>query len=86
MPCQSPVLQVANLQGQNQHLLPPVHQQQAQQQQGAPGMHRQLPPQLMQQQRGGGMHTMRSPTQDAKSIATLQQVGSFSTLRLWRGT
>ena len=75
------MLQVANLQGGNQHLLPPMHQQQTQQQQGGAGMHRQLPPQLMQQQRGGGMHTLRSPTQDAKSLATLQQVGSYSTLR-----
>ena len=70
---QSPLLQVANLQGQ--HLPRPVHHQQAQQQQGAPGLHRQMPPQLVQQQRGGGLHTMRSPTQDAKSHMTLQQVG-----------
>eukprot|EP00891_Asterochloris_glomerata_P009051 jgi/Astpho2/9051/Aster-02710 len=63
--------QVANLQGQ--HLPRPVHHQQAQQQQGAPGLHRQMPPQLVQQQRGGGLHTMRSPTQDAKSHMTLQQ-------------
>ena len=76
------MLQVANLQGRNQHLLPPVHQQQAQQQQGVPGLHRQLPPQLMQQQRGGGMHTMRSPTQDVKSHVALQQVGLPLALRL----